>query len=165
MKQISIQITPETARQMAGLASRWGLAPQRHNTSVIERSVATVHLLEIGYDEYTRRMTQMTESSAPVGPAVTESEIPEMLRSWSAGLRSGYSLGQVIKRSADDFDHDGLIEAAGLISDGIRPLQALMRWSQTDGSRDAQLIIATVELQMEAGGNLADKLDFLAQVL
>ncbi len=61
MKQISIQITGETARQIAGLAGHWGLTPQRHNTAVIERAVATMYLLEIGYAEYRRRLAELTE--------------------------------------------------------------------------------------------------------
>lgn len=59
MKQISIQITDETARQMAVLAERWGLPVQRHNTPVIERAIATIFMLEIGYEEYTRRLQEM----------------------------------------------------------------------------------------------------------
>jgi hypothetical protein len=43
MKQISIQITDETARQIAELASRWGLPPERHNTPVVERCVERVY--------------------------------------------------------------------------------------------------------------------------
>jgi hypothetical protein len=61
MKQISIQITNETARQMEKLARRWGLPPARHNTPVIERAIATIYILEIGYEEYTQRMKQMME--------------------------------------------------------------------------------------------------------
>lgn len=61
VKQISIQVTNETARQMAGLAERWGLPRQRHNTAVIERAVAMVHMLEIGYDEYRRRYDELTK--------------------------------------------------------------------------------------------------------
>ena len=61
MKQISIQITDETARQMEKLAKRWGLPPERHNTPVIERAIATMYVLEIGYDEYMQRLKQMKE--------------------------------------------------------------------------------------------------------
>lgn len=60
MKQISIQITNETARQIASLAAQWGLPKQRHNTPVIERAVAAIHMLEIGYDEYRRRYDLIT---------------------------------------------------------------------------------------------------------
>jgi len=43
-------------------AKRWGLPPERHNTPVIERAIATSYLLlEIGYDEYTKRLNQMKE--------------------------------------------------------------------------------------------------------
>jgi hypothetical protein len=61
MKQISIQITDETARQMVKLAKRWGLPPERHNTPVIERAIATIYMLEIGYEEYTQRLKQAKE--------------------------------------------------------------------------------------------------------
>jgi hypothetical protein len=59
MKQISIQITDETARQMAALAERWGLPVQRHNTPVVERAIATLFMLEIGYEEYNKRLEEM----------------------------------------------------------------------------------------------------------
>jgi hypothetical protein len=61
MKQISIQITDETARQIARLAGYWGLPQERHNTAVIERAVATIFMLEIGYDEHTKRLKQIQE--------------------------------------------------------------------------------------------------------
>jgi len=61
VKQISIQITDETARQIEKLAKRWGLPRERHNTPVIERAIATMYVLEIGYDEYTQRLKQMME--------------------------------------------------------------------------------------------------------
>jgi hypothetical protein len=60
MKQISIQITNETARQIADLADHWGLPKQRHNTPVIERAVAAIYMLEIGYTEYRRRYEEVT---------------------------------------------------------------------------------------------------------
>lgn len=59
MKQISIQITDETARQIASLAEQWGLPPQRHNTPVIERTIATIFMLEVGYAEYSKRLDEM----------------------------------------------------------------------------------------------------------
>jgi truncated hemoglobin YjbI len=63
MKQISIQITDETARQMARLAKYWGLPPERHNTAVIERAVATIFMFEIGCIEYAERLEQMQKGS------------------------------------------------------------------------------------------------------
>jgi len=63
MKQISIQITDETARQMSALAKRWGLPPARHNTPVLERCVATVFMFEIGTDQYRQMLAQMQEES------------------------------------------------------------------------------------------------------
>lgn len=63
VKQISIQITNETARQIADLADHWGLPAQRHNTPTIERAIAIVHMLEVGYVEYRRRYDELTEES------------------------------------------------------------------------------------------------------
>jgi len=59
MKQISIQIADETARQIAWLAEYWGYAPQRHNTAVIERTINTIYMLEVGYEEYRGRLQEM----------------------------------------------------------------------------------------------------------
>lgn len=59
MKQISIQITDETARQMEELAQCWGLPPQRHNTPVIERAIATIFMLEIGCEKYRAKLEEM----------------------------------------------------------------------------------------------------------
>lgn len=59
MKQISIQITNETARQIAFLAQLWGYPEQRHNTAVIERAINTIYMLEFGYTEYRRRLREM----------------------------------------------------------------------------------------------------------
>lgn len=64
MKQISIQITDETARQMSQLAALWGLPPERHNTPVIERAVATIFMLEIGYAAYQARLKEMMKDDA-----------------------------------------------------------------------------------------------------
>jgi hypothetical protein len=61
MKQISIQITDETARQMERLAKCWGLPKERHNTPVIERAIATVFMLEIGCEEYNARLKKLIE--------------------------------------------------------------------------------------------------------
>ena len=60
MRQISIQVTDETARQMADLAVQWGLPRVRHNTAVIERAVALAYMLEIGYDKFQQRIQELT---------------------------------------------------------------------------------------------------------
>lgn len=59
MKQISIQITNETARQISFLAELWGHPRQRHNTAVIERAINTVYMLEYGYEDYRNRLREM----------------------------------------------------------------------------------------------------------
>jgi len=59
MKQISIQITNETARQIAFLAKLWGYPTQRHNTAVIERAINTIYMLEYGCEDYRNRLREM----------------------------------------------------------------------------------------------------------
>ena len=65
MKQISIQITDETARQMSALAKQWGLPQTRHNTPVIERCVATVFMFEIGTEQYRKMLEMMMNDPDP----------------------------------------------------------------------------------------------------
>jgi hypothetical protein len=65
MKQISIQIADETARQIAWLAKYWGYPEQRHNTAVIERTINTIYMLEIGTEEYRQRLNDMGETTPP----------------------------------------------------------------------------------------------------
>lgn len=59
MKQISIQIADETARQIATLAEHWGYPKQRHNTAVIERAINTIYMLEHGTEAYLRQLKEM----------------------------------------------------------------------------------------------------------
>ncbi len=64
MKQISIQIADETARQIAWLAEYWGYPAQRHNTAVVERAINTLYMLEYGSEEYRRRLQEMGASGS-----------------------------------------------------------------------------------------------------
>lgn len=64
MKQISIQIADETARQIAWLAEYWGYPSQRHNTAVVERAINTIYMLEYGAEDYRRRLQEMGAPSA-----------------------------------------------------------------------------------------------------
>jgi hypothetical protein len=59
VKQISIQIADETARQIAWLAEHWGYSAQRHNTAVVERAVNTLFMLEYGCQDYARRLKEL----------------------------------------------------------------------------------------------------------
>lgn len=51
MKQISLQISDETANRIAALAEKWGLPKTRHNTPVIESAISLVYMLEIGCEK------------------------------------------------------------------------------------------------------------------
>ena len=175
MKQISIQITDITARQMAVLAEHWGLPPQRHNTAVVERAVATIHLLEIGYETYQARLKQLTTEPVPAHRAALpaevqalEAQLPELLRILENGLRAGYSLVQALGMAASDLGEptgpftQTLVDQ---ISGGIPLPVALANWQSQLASTDLDLLCATVRLQLITGGNLADKFSLLNQIL
>lgn len=55
VKQLSFQITDETARQIAELAKQWGLRGKRYNTPVIERCIERVYQQEIAKRERERK--------------------------------------------------------------------------------------------------------------
>ena len=46
---------------MADLAAHWGLPRIRHNTAVLERAVSLAYMLEVGYDAYQRRISELTD--------------------------------------------------------------------------------------------------------
>ena len=175
MKQISIQITDITARQMAALAEHWGLAQQRHNTAVVERAVATVHLLEVGYEDYQARLEALTTEPIPAGSAslpadvqAFEAQLPELLRILENGLRSGYSLVQALSMAASDLSGPAGPLTQSLVdqvSGGIPLPTALANWQSQLPSPDLDLLCATIRLQLITGGNLADKFSLLNQIL
>ncbi|MCB0036908.1 MAG: type II secretion system F family protein, partial [Anaerolineales bacterium] len=44
-------------------------------------------------------------------------------------------------------------------------MQALAEWPVRTQNRDLDLLVATIKVQLEVGGNLADKLQLLAQIM
>ena len=51
------------------------------------------------------------------------------------------------------------------MNSGTPPLDALDHWLKRTPSADLNLVVATFRVQMEVGGNLADKLKLLGQIL
>ena len=83
-------------------------------------------------------------------------------------LRSGYSLSQAFEIMANDLDNKSGQEAK-LVSQELQEGQSLDQvldeWLERTPHPDLDLFIATIMVQREVGGNLADKLKLLGQIL
>lgn len=95
-------------------------------------------------------------------------QVPRLLRHMEVALRSGYSLKQALEIAARDMEPPMSAEAQRVLealSAGSALSDALDAWRRRAGSADLDLFVAAVQVQLEVGGNLADKLQLLAQIL
>ncbi len=95
-------------------------------------------------------------------------QIPEFLRVMEVALRSGYSIVQGLEMVTKDMDGPLAAEAQRVLNDlqsGMPLLPAFDQWLARAPSRDLDLIIATIRVQLEVGGNLADRFQFISQLL
>lgn len=97
-----------------------------------------------------------------------DEQLPELMRHFEVALRSGYSLRQAFGILAQDLPQPIAVEAKQIADalDSEAPLlPTLDGWVQRTASRDLDLFVAAIKVQLEVGGNLADKLKFLQQLL
>jgi tight adherence protein B len=97
-----------------------------------------------------------------------EKQMPELLQVFETCLRSGYNITQSLEIVAKDLDDPAASDARRVVEDvagGMGFDQALDRWLERTPSRDLDLLIATLRVQREVGGNLANKVNLLAQIL
>ena len=100
--------------------------------------------------------------------AKVEFEVEDFIHHFEVYLRSGYSLSQAFEIMAKDLDNAAGQEAKSVSEDlkinlGID--QALENWLSRTPHPDLDLFIATIHVQSEVGGNLADKLRLLGQII
>ena len=97
-----------------------------------------------------------------------EQQLPELMRHFEVALRSGYNIGQSFTILAQDLPEPIAAEVK-IISEALEQeaplLPTLDEWVQRTASRDLDLLVAAIKVQIEVGGNLADKLKFLQQLL
>ncbi|WP_420632317.1 type II secretion system F family protein [Candidatus Leptofilum sp.] len=97
-----------------------------------------------------------------------EQQLPDLMRHFEVALRSGYNIRQSFGILAQDLPRPITVEAQ-LILDALETeaplLPTLDNWVQRTASRDLDLFVAAIKVQLEVGGNLADKLKFLQQIL
>lgn len=101
-------------------------------------------------------------------PQQFDQQIPLLIRNVENALRAGYSLKQAFGIVAQDLTPPLSTEAGQVVADleARVPLpQALDRWLARVPSDDLNLVVATIGVQLEVGGNLADKLNLLGQIM
>lgn len=95
-------------------------------------------------------------------------QIPEFIRLLEVCLRSGYSIAQSLEIVARDTPKPLAEDARALhaaLLDGTPLPTVLANWLRQRPEPDLDLVAATIALQLEIGGNLADKLQLLGQIL
>lgn len=103
-------------------------------------------------------------------PTITkfDQQLPELMRHFEVALRSGYNIRQSFAILAQDLPHPIAAEAKTVSKalDSDAPLiPTLDSWVKRTASRDLDLLVAAIKVQLEVGGNLADKLKFLQQLM
>lgn len=92
-----------------------------------------------------------------------EMDVAYLLRSLEQALRAGYSLRQAVDRVSQD-----IAGLEALVEDlrNERPIDVSFGdWAAGRAEPDVGLVVGAVRLQLEDGGNLADKFGLLHRVL
>jgi len=95
-------------------------------------------------------------------------QIPMLVRYLEVALRSGYSVKQAFEIIAKDMPAPASAEAQWVVDEwnaGTKFPQVFEKWLARTPSRDLDLVVAAIRVQLEVEGNLADKLQLLAQIM
>jgi tight adherence protein B len=98
----------------------------------------------------------------------TEQQLLDFLSHFSGKLRAGYSINQVLEDSDQELAEPIAGELKKVREDmraGSSLPEALDHWLTRMPGEALNLMIATLKVQFEQGGNLADKLDLIGQVI
>ena len=100
--------------------------------------------------------------------AAFDKQIPLLIRHFEVALRSGYNVKQAFEIIARDMPVPARIEAQWVLdqwNSGQHYMQIFEDWLRRTPSRDLDLVIAAMRVQLEVEGNLADTLQILAQIM
>ena len=95
-------------------------------------------------------------------------QIPEIIRNFEVCLRSGYSLSQAFEIVGQDLGGPTGQQTHRVyeeLNNGTPLDAALDNWLARCPQPDLDLFVATIKVQREVGGNLADKLRLLGQIM
>jgi tight adherence protein B len=97
-----------------------------------------------------------------------DKQLPLLVRNLEVALRSGYSLKQAFEVIAKDMPAPAGVEAQWVVDEwnnGTQFTQIFEKWLTRTPSGDLDLVVAAIRVQLEVEGNLADKLQLLAQIM
>jgi tight adherence protein B len=100
--------------------------------------------------------------------AAFDQQIPLFVRHLEVALRSGYNVKQSFEIIAKDMPAPAGSEAQWVVDEwnsGRDFTQIFETWLRRTPSRDLDLIIAAIRVQLEVEGNLADILQVLGQIM
>src|SRR5215212_8195309 len=97
-----------------------------------------------------------------------DEQIPLLIQNLEVCLRSGYNVLQTFEIIAQDLQAPMGVEAQHVV-DAIKAgtpfLAAFDQWLERTPSRDLDLVLAAMRVQLEVGGNLADNMTLLGQIM
>lgn len=100
--------------------------------------------------------------------AQAEQPVLDFLSYFSEKLRAGYSINQILEDSNSALSEPIAGEIKRVREDvnaGVSLPEALDRWLTQAPGEALNLLIATLKVQFEQGGNLADQIQFIGQVI
>jgi tight adherence protein B len=100
--------------------------------------------------------------------AAFDRQIPLFIRNLEVALRSGHSVKQAFEIIAKDMPAPASTEAQWVVdewNDDKKFVQIFDNWLNRTPSRDLDLVIAAIRVQLEVEGNLADILQLLAEIM
>jgi tight adherence protein B len=95
-------------------------------------------------------------------------QIPLIIRNLEVTLRSGYNVKQSFEILASDLPAPAKLEAQWVVDQwnaGTPYPTIFEQWLARTPSRDLDLVIAAIRVQLEVEGNLADTLQLLGQIM
>jgi tight adherence protein B len=100
--------------------------------------------------------------------AAFDKQMPLFIRHFEVALRSGYNVKQAFEIIARDMPAPASSEAQWVVdqwNSGQEYPQIFEDWLRRTPSRDLDLVIAAMHVQVEVESNLADTLQVLAQIM
>jgi tight adherence protein B len=100
--------------------------------------------------------------------AAFDKQIPLLVRTLEVALRSGYNVKQAFEILAQDMPAPAGLEAQWVLDEWNRNIhftQIFEQWLVRTPSRDLDLVLATIAVQLEVEGNLANMLQLLGQIM
>ncbi len=97
-----------------------------------------------------------------------ETQLAAEIGKWEAALRSGYSVKQMFEGTVNEGPAALASEVKEMLAEvtgGLSMPEALKQWQARHPSQGLNLFVATLLVQRETGGNLADMLQAVGYVL